>query len=183
MRSWMTPSVLASSILLLGALTSGCKKPVVVADAAPPEPEAAAPVPDAAVDTDATAAVDDAGAADSGVVKAVTAPAALIASGEVYSGNYVCGGTGSLTLRITKVAGNSVTAINEFKHHAGKQGSFNMSGTFTPATRHLSLQAGSWIKQPPGMVTVNLDGALTPDGHTIAGAVVGPGCSSFNVHR
>ena len=182
MTSLTKPWVMAIPIVLLGALSSGCKKPSSDADAAPPEAAAPALVADA--EAEAAAPVADASVEDAAKPTTTTAvPTGPITAGTVWSGNYVCQGTGSLTLRITRVAGNSVSAVNEFVHHAGKSGSFNMSGTFTPGTRQLSLVAGSWIKQPPGIAQVNLEGTVSADGHTIAGRVVAAGCSSFNIHR
>ena len=76
-----------------------------------------------------------------------------------------------------------MSATFDFKSGSGKAGIFNMAGTFTPATHHLALNAGSWIKQPPGFVSVNLDGNVAPDGHGYAGKVIGPGCSTFSIRR
>ena len=180
MPSWTKLWALAIPVLLLGGVANGCKKSGADADAGP---EAAAG--DADVDAGAADAADasDANVEDAAKTAKPVVPSSPIASGTTWTGNYVCQGTGQLTLRITRVAGNNVSAVNEFVHHGGKSGSFNMSGTFTPATRQLSLVAGAWIKQPPGMSQVNLNGTLSADGHNIAGFVVASGCSTFNVHH
>ena len=117
------------------------------------------------------------------VTAAPAAPPIPFIAGETWNGSYQCGGTSTLALHITHVSGNSVSATFDFKAGSGKAGIFNMSGTFTPATHHLALNAGSWIKQPPGFVTVNLDGNVGPDNHGYAGRVIGPGCSSFSIRR
>lgn len=175
----MKPLVLTIPIFLLAASSAGCKKTEPAADDAAAD---AAPVVDAAPEAAPADAAPEA-AAPKPTTAVPVVPASLVAAGQVWSGNYVCQGTGSMTLRITRAAGGSVSAVNEFKHHAGKTGSFNMSGTFNAATRQLSLVAGAFIQQAPGIASVNLDGTVTADGKTYAGRVVGAGCSSFNLHR
>jgi hypothetical protein len=140
------------------AVTDAAPEPAAVADAAP---EAAAPKP-------LTTAV-------------VTKDP--IAAGQVWSGQYVCQGTGSMSLRITAVSGGSVTAVSSVTHHNGKTASFNMSGSFNAATKHLSLVGGSFNSNPGNLTAVNLEGNLSADNHNLAGFVVGTGCSTFNLHH
>ena len=176
-------------VLPLLALTllsaSGCKllkkksKDVEIdAAVAPPPVESAAPT----ADLDAGAA-EAAAPVASAKAPVTAAPAIPFIGGETWNGSYQCGGTSTLALHITHVSGNSVSATFDFKSSGGKAGIFNMSGTFTPATHHLALNAGSWIKQPPGFVSVNLDGTVAPDNHAFAGRVIGPGCSTFSIRR
>ena len=188
MRPSKPSSLLA--IALVAAVTlvagSGCKllkkKPKVEEIDA-----SVAPVPtqtaSATADLDAGAAEAAAPVASAKPVTAPAAPPIPFIAGETWNGSYQCGGSSTLALHITHVSGNSVSATFDFKSSSGKAGSFNMSGTFTPVTHHLALNAGSWIKQPPGFVSVNLDGTVAPDNHAYAGRVIGPGCSSFSVRR
>ena len=143
---------------------------------------AATPVPTATADLDA-GAPEAAAPVASAKTTVAAAPAIPFVAGETWNGSYQCGGASTLALHITHVSGNSVSATFDFKSSGGKAGIFNMSGTFTPATHHLALNAGTWIKQPPGFVSVNLDGNVAPDNHGFAGKVIGPGCSTFSVRR
>lgn len=182
MRNGIVLSVLAVTLF---SATTGCKllkkksKDAEVIDAAvaPPPTETA------------SAAVVDAGAPEPAASVASAKPAQAapppipFVAGETWNGSYQCGGPSTLALHITHVSGNSVSATFDFKSSTGKAGVFNMAGTFTPATHHLALNAGSWIKQPPGFVSVNLDGTVAPDNHAFAGKVIGPGCSTFSLRR
>jgi hypothetical protein len=183
MRSSKTVSVVLVTLvtLIAGTAGTGCKllkqKPKVEEIAAP------APTETAAADLDAGAPEAAAPVATAKPVTTAAAPAIPFIAGETWNGSYLCGGTSTLALHITHVSGNSVSATFDFKSGSGKAGIFNMSGTFTPATHHLALNAGSWIKQPPGFVSVNLDGTVGPDNHGYAGRVIGPGCSTFSIRR
>ncbi len=189
MRSSKTVSLLVLTLVAFTAGTAGtgCKllrkkhkvEEIDASVAAPPPTETAT----ATADLDAGAAAASAAVASAKPVTTPAAPAIPFVAGETWNGSYQCGGTSTLALHITHVSGNSVSATFDFKSGSGKAGIFNMSGTFTPATHHLALNAGSWIKQPPGFVSVNLDGNVAPDNHGYAGRVIGPGCSTFSIRR
>jgi nucleoid-associated protein YgaU len=195
---------ISGSLFFVLLSLSGCKK--LATQAVEQSPAAAAPSqapPAASVETSAAAAAApvaelDAGAAPaataSAAVKAVaaadpkgskaSAPAIPFIGGESWFGSYQCGGkTSTLSLRIKKSTGNTVSAIFDFKTHDGTAGSYNMSGTFIPATHRLALNAESWIHQPNGFVTVNLDGTVSPDNRAFAGRALAAGCTTFLVRR
>ena len=62
-------------------------------------------------------------------------------------------------------------------------GQFKMSGTYATDTRHLHLNAGDWIVQPPRYITVDLDGSVGADNHSFSGTVLAAGCTTFSVRR
>ena len=168
-------------LALFTASCSSCRKrlfPQQVPDAAVDEtPDTGAPAPTADLD-----AAPEAEAPAVSATATATAKAAF-AQGETWAGSYVCAqGSTALQLRISHSSPN-VAAV--FSFEKGKTvGSFSMSGTYDAGSRHLHLVAGSWIVHPGNFVTVNLDGHLSADGHTFAGSVQGPGCTSFSVsHR
>jgi len=177
-------------VLLLSSVSIACTRsesspspppppppPVPVASTATPTPTPSAELPPAD-----PLPVASASPAKAKVVAA--APTTPFVAGEAWSGSYFCGGKpNTVTLKITKSIGNSVSAIFDFKTSNGKAGSFAMNGVYTPDAKHLALNAGNWIVQPPGVVSVNLDGVTSPDAHGFAGKVIGPGCSSFMIRR
>ncbi|MDB4994283.1 MAG: hypothetical protein JWM74_1715 [Myxococcaceae bacterium] len=142
--------------------------------------------PDAAV---AAVAVADAGAAktataDAGGAAAATGDAIAFSGGQTWSGSYVCTqGKTDVALHISKVTGNNVEAVFDFKVPNAPNGKYKMSGVYAPATRHLRLNAGEWIVQPAGYGTVPVDATVSADGKAYTGKVVASGCSDFSVHR
>lgn len=106
-----------------------------------------------------------------------------------WSGAYVCNqGLTALHVAIKHDAkGNGITATFRFgpdKRNPGvPEGAFNMRGVFDPQNKQLYLQATSWIKQPAGYVTVDLDGLMRGSGLYISGDVLGVGCTSFDLVR
>jgi hypothetical protein len=122
-------------------------------------------------------AQDDAGA------PVVRAPDLPFHQGEVWKGTYVCAqGETQLSLVIWRVDGPDIDAIFDFRHDAsGAAGQYNMHGAYRPDSRRLRLAADDWIAQPPGYVTVDLDGRVRDD--AFEGKVVGPSCTSFALRR
>lgn len=106
-----------------------------------------------------------------------------------WSGAYVCNqGLTALHVAIKRDAkGDGVTASFRFgpdKRNPGvPEGAFNMRGSFDPQNKQLYLQATSWIRQPAGYVTVDLDGLMRGSGLYISGDVLGVGCTSFDLMR
>lgn len=127
------------------------------------------------------------------IVFAVAAPVAQAQKGwEIageWRGGYVCGqGLTALRLSIVRdVTGDGVTATFRFGPDASNpgvpKGAYSMSGRFNAADKRLRLHAGSWIIQPAGYITVDLDGHMGASGLYISGDVVGPGCSGFELTR
>ncbi len=142
--------------------------------------------PDAAVTTAASA---DAGAfrtaaADAGATGTTTGDAIAFSGGQTWSGSYVCTqGKTDVALHISKVTGNNVEAVFDFKVPNAPNGKYKMSGVYAPSTRHLRLNAGDWIVQPAGYGTVPVDATVSADGKAYTGKVEASGCSTFAVHR
>jgi len=109
---------------------------------------------------------------------------AVFASGQVWSGQYVCGqGKTDLVIRIKQVEGLRVAGVFEFAVSAQITGSFHIHGEYEPAMRRIAFQTGDWISQPAGYTQVGLMGHLDRSGRVISGVVDGRGCSSFAVTR
>ena len=104
-------------------------------------------------------------------------------SGE-WRGAYTCDhGFAGLTLTFGAMIGDHLPATLGFYPLPGSSdvpsGSFWMGGTFDGRER-LVFTAGGWIEQPPGYELFDLDGAMSPDGRTYSGGVIGgSGCTSF----
>ena len=62
-------------------------------------------------------------------------------------------------------------------------GSFRMKGEIASDPSHLRLVAGAWRKQPPGYVTVDLEGDYNARAGEYAGKVDFTGCSDFVLRR
>jgi len=106
----------------------------------------------------------------------------IFATGQVWSGKYVCGqGQTDLVLRIKQVEGLRVSAVFEFAVSAEITGSFHIQGEYQPEKRRIAFQAGDWISQPAGYTQVGLLGHVDRSGGVIAGVVDARGCSSFAV--
>jgi hypothetical protein len=165
-------------------VVAACKKPepapAAVVDAAPPP----TPPPVASEAPPASAAASEAAPAPTTTTKKAATPAAdpdsPFSTGDAWSGTYACGSKPSTgTLKITKVAGNNINGIFDFKIPSGKAGSYKMSGVYTPETRRLVLTAGEWIVQSSGLQTVNFDGTVSQDKRTVSGKAKGAGCNNF----
>ena len=104
------------------------------------------------------------------------------AEGQTWTGAYTCAQGDTAFTLIIHTGTPHVNAVFSFKK-GQVVGQFKMTGTYAGATRHLHLTAGEWINHPGTYTTVDMDGKVSPDGHTFSGSVVGAGCSSFSVHR
>jgi hypothetical protein len=143
--------------------------------------------PSATVEVQAAAVAPAASSAPAATVApiptAAAAPSTPFVTGESWSGSYVCGqGPTQVQLHV-KRGGTEVQGVFAFVTKNKTTGSFNMTGAYDTAARHLHLNAGNWVSQPPGFVTVNLDGTVSADGHGFSGTVQGPGCSTFSLRR
>lgn len=167
----MPRSLLFVPIVLGASLVACMSLPVMVT--AP----LSAPV---AVDT------SDAGAAssDGGMEAAAPSERAMpFRAGDTWRGTYQCGqGVTNLELKIVRVSELDVEVTFDFVHDGSNAaGSFQMSGKYRKQSRKLKLVAGDWVVQPPGYVTVDLDGTIEGDG--FSGRVLTPGCTTFKLRR
>jgi hypothetical protein len=107
-----------------------------------------------------------------------------LVTGDTWTGTYVCAqGVTEMQLRLLDVQGADVLAVFAFQHGpTGVRGDFEMRGSYVRSTRRVRLTAGKWLSQPNGYVTVDLEGRLTPDGKTLSGHILGPGCTIFELH-
>lgn len=102
-----------------------------------------------------------------------------------WRGTYTCAqGLTALDLSVSARDFIRVRALFHFSAVASNprvpEGCFEMQGTFDPATRHIKLAPGDWIMQPPGYVTVGLDGYLNASGTRMTGHVTDmAACTSF----
>lgn len=125
-------------------------------------------------------------AAATGTTAAAATPGATgampFAASQAWLGDYTCAqGRTAVTLRITRVSGNTVSAIFDFRVPSGPTGKFAMSGTYEPSSRHLRLEPGAWIVRPDGYMTVPVDATVSADGKSYRGTIDTQGCSDFFV--
>lgn len=118
-----------------------------------------------------------------------------LASGDRFTGSYVCSqGRTELTLVIDDVRGDDVSVVFDFAYrggtpgHAPASGRYRMHGTVDRRTGKLDLEAGEWIDQPNGYVTVDMEGTITTDRsglQTYKGRILATGssCTTFHVTR
>lgn len=108
---------------------------------------------------------------------AVRPPTPLLAS-QTWHGAYTCAqGVTEAWLRVVRVTGSQSDVLFELAHaDTGASGSFRMHGEHDGKTAR--FEAGEWIVQPSGYVTVDLEGSFT-DPKTLRGRVLGPGCTTF----
>jgi len=71
--------------------------------------------------------------------------------------------------------------------YPASDGAARMRGTYDPKAKRLRLVGHEWIEQPQGYALINLVGLVTARGSgdnalSYAGAVEGPGCTSFSAH-
>jgi hypothetical protein len=104
-----------------------------------------------------------------------------------WHGTYVCSqGVTGLTLAIKPSGLRSVSATFSFyavpRNPAVPSGEFAMIGRLVQGG-HLELRAAAWRTQPPGYVSVDLDGDYDPFSGEYRGHVRGPGCSLFRLRR
>jgi len=107
-----------------------------------------------------------------------------------WQGSYICGqGVTGLTLTINKQSGATFSGTFHFfplaKNANAKEGCFEVTGHFVSANR-VFVGGSTWISRPENYVTVDLDGQVGPDGHTIKGKVklpehLGALCTTFEL--
>jgi len=176
---------LVASTLLVAPV--GCKKRrLVPRDGGPPGAEptmVVLDVPPAPLDTPPAVVTAAPTTKPAAATPALPAPIAF-ADGQTWTGSYDCvqGPTG-VALHITRVTGNVVEAVFDFKVPNEPNGKYAMSGVYNPTSRHLRLEAGAWIVQPNGYATVPVDATVSADGTSYSGRIDAQGCSSFVVRR
>lgn len=100
----------------------------------------------------------------------------------VWKGVYQCAqGLTGATLTLTVAPDGTAAGLFEFfavqQNPGVPRGCFEVAGRMDPSG-HLALAPGAWRLQPPGFVTVGLDGQMIT-GNRLVGKVQGPGCMSF----
>ena len=105
-----------------------------------------------------------------------------------WRGTYTCPqGVTGLTLDIDPASSGRVTAVFAFSAASTNpivpKGCFKMSGTYDAPARHLEMAPGRWLLRPPGYVTVALSGEVAPDGRSLTGSILYPGCGAFALQR
>ena len=105
------------------------------------------------------------------------------AAGQRWVGSYVCAqGRTELTLRISSVAGDYVTALFEFRYApTSTSGVCTMNGGYLRASRRLPLRPVAWVQRPAGYIAVPMDGFVSDDGSTYAGRMQHPSCGEFSL--
>lgn len=103
-----------------------------------------------------------------------------------WSGTYHCAqGASRLKLTLAPISANEVDGVFEFiglqQAAAGVQGAYRMSGEVSAG--QVILKAGPWLRQPPGYITVGLQGWLFGNASRLAGRVLGPACRTFDLER
>lgn len=120
---------------------------------------------------------------------AMAAQAAVADPVGSWRGEYFCNqGLTGMTLEIARAEPDAelraIFVFYEVDANPGvPDGCYEMSGRYDPASGHVVLTAGAWIRRPIGYVTVDLDGALDQSGETFSGAVFGYNCTTFELHR
>jgi len=118
-----------------------------------------------------------------------SAPPSPLKDKQTWSGYYTCGqGKTSLILKISSVLEIKntdilkVEAIFDFNHGNGRAvGKYNLYGQYNPKNRTFLLNPGDWIQQPPGYVTVGMDGKISSNGKHYTGKILYSGCSEFDL--
>ncbi|HEX7603029.1 MAG TPA: hypothetical protein VF316_15535 [Polyangiaceae bacterium] len=177
--------VVASTLLVA---TAGCRKrrPLVPRDGGLPGTQptmVVLDVPSATVGTMQPFATAAPTAKPSAATPA--SPVAIaFADGQTWSGSYNCvQGPTDVVLHITRVTGNDVEAVFDFKVPNAPNGKYRMTGAYAPAGRHLRLEPGAWIVHPQGYGPVPVDATVSADGKSYSGRIDSPGCSDFAVRR
>jgi serine/threonine protein kinase len=106
------------------------------------------------------------------------------ASGQTWSGTYVCAqGSTSLLLHILGADHAHVEARFEFDYLPKSiHGEFRSRGDYDPTKRGIDLVPSAWLDQPRGYVMVGMRGLVSADGRTFSGTIQGPSCTTFSVH-
>jgi hypothetical protein len=105
-----------------------------------------------------------------------------------WVGDYTCAqGSTGLSLFVDPPGTGPIHALFYFYPTADNprvpQGCFEMSGRYDGQTREARLVAGGWLLHPFGFVTVDLSGQVDAGESDMAGAIDGPGCRRFRLHR
>ncbi|GEM_PF-1099592 len=114
-------------------------------------------------------------------------PAGLGGVVGTWDGTYSCGqGLTGLRLTVTSAGGSSLAATWYFfpvpANPTVPQGEIKMVGNVSGD--QVTLTHTVWVLQPAGYVMTDLSAPLPPkDSNVFAGTVVGPSCSTFNLHR
>jgi hypothetical protein len=108
------------------------------------------------------------------------APVGPFVAKQVWHGAYTCPqGPTELWIRVVRVENDEVDAVFEFSHaETNAFGSYRIHGTWDGRRAH--FEAGDWLRQPEGYVTVDLEGTF-PDPRTFRGRILAAGCTTFVV--
>ncbi len=145
------------------------------------EPRREAPLPPQQIDTRRPGPpMPDASIVPVAAAETVVAP---FVAGQRWVGSYVCAqGPTELTLRISSVSGDYVTALFEFRHGpTATSGVCTMNGGYLRASRRLPLRPVAWVQRPAGYIAVPMDGFVSEDGSTYAGRMQHPSCGEFSL--
>ncbi len=124
----------------------------------------------------------DAGLPDGGAA----APSNVFSPGDAWMGTYVCvQGLTNLALVVESVSGSSIAARFDFDWVSGStQGSYELTGTYDPATREATFTPGPWVSQPGSSWSpVGMDGFVDLGGTSYSGNIQFAGCGAFAVAR
>jgi hypothetical protein len=126
-------------------------------------------------------------------VQAQNSPSKLDQLNGSWQGTYICPqGLTGLRLVVEAKSENEVYAMfNFFPHPTNPSvppGSFRMKGSYTSFASSqipdvLKLSATSWIKQPPGYRTVDLEGNVDLTQGKLDGRILDPGCDVVNLTK
>jgi hypothetical protein len=99
----------------------------------------------------------------------------------VFRGKYLCPqgstqGVTGITLSIVSNSANKLTAVFNFyappENPRVATGTFDLTGTYTPATRRVVLKPSRWMAHPYGYIMVGVDATLSTDGRTLTGKIL-----------
>lgn len=103
-------------------------------------------------------------------------PGMPLAVGQDWSGKYTCAQGETLAIvHIERVEGVRIHGAFLFRHPlSGAAGSYDVSGTYEPATGRISFEPGAWIERPDGYVSVGFTAIVGQ--RTMKGRVDHPDC-------
>jgi len=120
----------------------------------------------------------DAGVPEGGVPEA-GAPTNAFSQGDAWIGTFACSaGLQSVAVVVETVVGTTVRARFDFDG-----GSYELAGTYDPASREATFTPGSWVSPAGSSNPVGLDGYVDLGGDRYAGSVTAPGCGAFSLSR
>ncbi len=117
----------------------------------------------------------------------ISAPAGAAVEARTWRGTYTCG-QGLTGVEVTLRPSGQGTLEGTFSffptatNPSAARGCYNVTASVDPNTQRMRTRAGSWVNQPSGYSTVDLDGVVASD-QSWAGQVLGGACSSFQVQR